>query len=138
MTLNVVVLPAPLGPMSPVIWPSRADRLTSVTALMPPNLTDTSTISRTAWGSRRPDCPVDRTDSVAGADKGAALLFHEHGRRSACGGARRDERRFRRHAEDVAHVGAQVGDPAADAVGIPADRDGGDAGQQELVVEHVR
>src|SRR5438128_243885 len=126
MTLNVVVLPAPLGPMSPVIWPSRADRLTSVTALMPPNLTDTSTISRTAWGSRRPP-RVSVGVSVAGADK-AALLFHEHGRRGSGDGARGNERRFRRHADSVADVGAQVGDPAADAVGVATDGDGRDAG----------
>src|SRR3954462_6143934 len=133
MTLNVVVLPAPFGPMSPVICPSRADRLTSVTALMPPNFTETSTISRTACGSRRrPRFSVQA--SVAGADK-ATLLFHEHGRRGAGDGARGDEGRFRRHADGAADVGAQVGDAAADAVGVAADGDGRDAGEQELVVQ---
>ena len=31
-----VVLPAPLWPMSPTIWPSRSSRSTSSTAVMPP------------------------------------------------------------------------------------------------------
>ena len=47
-TLNSVVLPAPFGPMSAVISPSRTSMLTSFTALRPPNWTVTfSTRSRT-------------------------------------------------------------------------------------------
>ena len=47
-TLNRVVLPAPFGPMSAVISPSRTSMLTSFTALRPPNWTVTpSTRSRT-------------------------------------------------------------------------------------------
>src|SRR5207302_7726570 len=42
MTLNVVVLPAPLGPMSPVTYPTSASRSTPWTAWMPPKRTSTS------------------------------------------------------------------------------------------------
>src|SRR5262245_44732257 len=37
--LNSVVLPAPLGPMRPTIWPSATSKLTSSRATMPPNRT---------------------------------------------------------------------------------------------------
>src|SRR5690606_8635804 len=39
MVLNIVVLPAPFGPMSPVMRPSSMVRLTSSTAVLPPNRT---------------------------------------------------------------------------------------------------
>ena len=37
MQLKQVVLPAPFGPIRPVIWPCAASNETSVSALMPPN-----------------------------------------------------------------------------------------------------
>jgi len=39
ITSKRVVLPAPLGPMSPTISPGATDRLTSSSARMPPKLT---------------------------------------------------------------------------------------------------
>src|SRR3954451_16527334 len=42
MTLNVVVFPAPLGPISPVTYPVSASRSTPCTAWMPPKRTSTS------------------------------------------------------------------------------------------------
>ncbi len=41
ITLNSVVLPAPLGPMMPVTAPASAVRFTPVNAAMPPNSTET-------------------------------------------------------------------------------------------------
>src|SRR4051794_3927560 len=133
MTLNVVVLPAPLGPIRPVICPRRAERLTSLTALMPPNLTETSMISSAACGS----CRTVRTVlSVAGADKAALLL--EEGRRDRPGdGAGRNEGGLRCHAERLAHVAGAWGDSTADAVGVTPHADRGNAGEQELVVQDV-
>ena len=46
-TLNSVVLPAPFGPISPVIRPTGAARLTSLSATWPPYLT-------VIWASSRP------------------------------------------------------------------------------------
>ena len=43
MTLNRVVLPAPLGPISPVMAPSRISRLAPLTARTPPKCLYTST-----------------------------------------------------------------------------------------------
>src|SRR3954469_17412799 len=42
----MVVLPAPFGPIRPVIAPSSTARLTSLTAMWPPKRTDTSWVSR--------------------------------------------------------------------------------------------
>ena len=41
MTLNIVVLPAPFGPISPVISPALHEKLTSWSAFVPRKLTDT-------------------------------------------------------------------------------------------------
>src|SRR5436305_4471706 len=48
ITLNSVVLPAPLGPIKPVIEPGSALRCASLTAVMPPNLTVTPMASSNA------------------------------------------------------------------------------------------
>ena len=45
MTLNSVVLPAPLGPMRATICPVRTAMVTSFTARRPPKSTDTPWIS---------------------------------------------------------------------------------------------
>jgi hypothetical protein len=37
MQLKQVVLPAPFGPINPVIWPSATSKDTSFSAVMPPN-----------------------------------------------------------------------------------------------------
>src|SRR6059036_943560 len=42
---RTVVLPAPFGPMTDMIWPASTSRLTRVTAWTPPNDFDTSWIS---------------------------------------------------------------------------------------------
>src|SRR6516225_11541842 len=49
-TLNSVVLPAPLGPIKPVMRPASALSDTSSTAIRPPNLTVTPVSSRRAIG----------------------------------------------------------------------------------------
>src|SRR3954466_14825770 len=46
MTLNSVVLPAPFGPMSPVIVPGCTEKVAPLTAVTPPNRTVTSSTSR--------------------------------------------------------------------------------------------
>src|SRR3954470_6267247 len=136
MTLNSVVLPAPFGPIRPVICPSRADRRTSVSAWMPPKFTETSTTSRTACGSRRP-VPSAAANSVAGADKGPLLLEEDGRGRSlrrdgAVGGLRPP------HAAGVPSPSRPLRDPAADAVRVAADADRRDAGEQELVLQERR
>ena len=40
--LNSVVLPAPLGPIRPAIWPGKTSKLTPSSATMPPKRTETS------------------------------------------------------------------------------------------------
>src|SRR3954466_11826927 len=107
MTLNSVVLPAPLGPIRPVISPSRADRVTSVRALTPPKRTAMPETRRTARSSA---ASVAIATSAAGVDK-ARLLFHEHGSRA--GGLRQyvGERGLAR-AQPLGHAR----DPTTDAV----------------------
>src|SRR3954451_15247529 len=136
MTLNSVVLPAPLGPMRPVIWPSRAESRTSVRAWMPPKLTETSTTSSTAWGSRRP-VPGAAAKSVACADKGP-LLLEEDGSGRALGRYRTDAWLRTSHADRVAHPLGTLRDPAADAVRVAADADRRDPGEEELVLQERR
>src|SRR3954465_16048732 len=110
MTLTVVVLPAPLGPIRPGIWPRRADRLTSETALMPTNFTDTSTISSAACGSVR---TVVAVLSVAGADKVALLLEEDRGR-GAGDGTGGGEGRLRSPPECLPQVVGALRDPSTD------------------------
>src|SRR4051794_41878646 len=121
MTLNSVVLPAPFGPIRPVICPSRADRRTSVSAWMPPKFTETSTTSRTACGSRRP-VPSAAANSVAGADKGP-LLLHEGGSGRALRRDGADSGLRTTHADRVPHPLRALRDPPADAVRVAADAD---------------
>src|SRR5947209_4211084 len=119
MTLNNVVLPAPFGPIRPVICPSRADRRTSVSAWIPPKRTETSTTSRTACGSRRP-VAGSAAKSVAGADKGP-LLLEERRRSGALRRQMRDARLWPGHPERAAHPLRTLGDAATDAVGVAPD-----------------
>src|SRR4051794_23840887 len=81
MTLNNVVLPAPLGPIRPVISPCAAARLTSVSAFTPPKRTATFATWSTA--SATIELSLGGSRSAAGVDK-ARLLFEEH-----CGGTGR-------------------------------------------------
>src|SRR5947209_8064687 len=101
---------------------------------MPPNFTETSRISSAACGSRRAVTGC----SVAGADKVTTFLFEEHGSRRAGESAGRHEGGSRLPAEALADQCCGLRDPAADAVGIAADADSRDAGEQELVVQDVR
>src|SRR5881227_1804384 len=75
MMLNRVVLPAPLGPINPVMSPAAAVRFTSDSAFTPPNRIATPATSRTALGSRV--VPATVASLVADADK-VALLLEEH------------------------------------------------------------
>src|SRR4051794_12107487 len=103
---------------------------------MPPKLTETSTTSRTAWGSRRP-VPAAAANSVAGADKGPLLLEEDRGG-GALGRDAVDARLRTSHADRVADPLRALRDPAADAVGVAADADRCDAGEQELVLQERR
>ena len=44
-TLNIVVLPAPFGPMRPQMWPSSIENESPSSATMPPKRTVTSSTS---------------------------------------------------------------------------------------------
>ena len=66
-TLNSVVLPAPLGPISPVIRPTGAVRLTSLTATCPPYLTVT-------WARSRPAGALPGALAAAPATRGCLGL----------------------------------------------------------------
>src|SRR5688572_19421121 len=57
MQLNSEVLPAPLGPTSPKIWPGSTAKLTSCSTLMPPNCRLTS--------CRVSSAAIDRSPAVA-------------------------------------------------------------------------
>src|SRR4051794_34053666 len=103
---------------------------------MPPKLTETSTTSSTAWGSRRP-VPAAAAKSVAGADKGP-LLLEEDGSSRPLGGHCADARLRTSHADRVAHPLGALRDPAADAVGVAADADSRDSGEEELVLQERR
>src|SRR3954454_13218643 len=126
MTLNRVVLPAPLGPISPVICRGRAVRVTSVSALTPPNRTATSATRRTASASA--GSSAGRT-SVAGVDKTRLLLEEDRGR---TGGLRRRGRPP--GGLPRADPFGDLRDATADAVGVAADADRGETGQQVLQV----
>jgi|GEM_PF-4469680 hypothetical protein len=52
--LNSVVLPAPFGPMSPLICPGRTRSETSFRAINPPNAFETRRTSRSGCVSRSP------------------------------------------------------------------------------------
>ena len=80
MTLNSVVLPAPLGPMSPVTAPASTRRDTSVSAATPPKRTLTRSTSSAGAAPARP-----------GAGAGGAL--RRHGPLRGRGRARRSPRR---------------------------------------------
>src|SRR4051794_21244510 len=53
MTLNSVVLPAPLGPMRPKIWPGWISNVTSPSAVRPPNCIVSPSISSKGFASMR-------------------------------------------------------------------------------------
>src|SRR4051794_1641802 len=131
MTLNSVVLPAPFGPIRPVMAPCCAARLTSVRALTPPNRTATpatrSTASpSTAWSP-------DGSRSAADVDK-ARLLLEEHGRWT--GRLRRDVRRLRRRTVRSKSLG-DLRHAAAEPVRVATHADGGEAGEQIGVLQQV-
>src|ERR1051326_5469215 len=46
MTLNSVLLPAPLGPIKPQVWPSSTSKETPSSAVIPPKLIEISRIDR--------------------------------------------------------------------------------------------
>ena len=51
-TFIMVLLPEPLGPMSPWMVPGETERSTSFSALRPPNCITTPLASMSAWPSR--------------------------------------------------------------------------------------
>src|SRR3954470_9841477 len=128
MTLNSVVLPAPLGPIRPVMWPACAVNETSVTALMPPKRTATSRTSRTSSVARRSATSM----SAADVDKSGLLLQED---RSWSGG-------LGRGVHPLLPVRPQPSgerrDAAADPVRVAADTDRSEAGQEELHVAQLR
>src|SRR5256885_133110 len=77
MQLKNVVLPAPLGPMTPVTSPARARRLTSSSACRPPKRIDTPlTVKTSSFRTRRsidhrlPGATQTRMRSREGAGRG--------------------------------------------------------------------
>src|SRR5258708_11068118 len=101
MTLNSVVLPAPLGPIRPVTWPPSAVMVTSLRAVTPPNRTETSSVCSSGNGRHLLPWPAGHL-----------------GRRAAIGGDPRSYLVPRgRH---LAHY----------TVGVAAERDDRDAGAQ--------
>ena len=52
--LNIVVLPAPFGPMKPTMWPAATENETRSSATMPPKRTDTFSTSSKGWTMARP------------------------------------------------------------------------------------
>ena len=76
--LKIVVLPAPLGPMSPVMVPGGAWRLTSLTATRPPKRTVRPSTSRFAGSVIRvlttTPPPVDRAGLPPGGARRAPWL----------------------------------------------------------------
>src|SRR3974390_593241 len=68
MRLTTVVLPAPLGPMSPTMRPGDADMLRSLTACTPPKLRDTLSRLSRAIGD-----VLGRDDALRAAAEPAAV-----------------------------------------------------------------
>src|SRR5579864_5031226 len=97
MTLNSVVLPAPLGPIRPFTAPAWTCRLTSWSACSPPKRTE---ISSTASSANRTHLLSDRP----GDGGGAQLVDDLHCAAMAT-------------LPEIRHLGVQP----ADAVGVPAD-----------------
>ena len=65
--LNTVVLPAPLGPTRPTLSPRSMEKVTSLTALMPPNCLESPRTSRSGVGSpsrERPSPTVERSGTL--------------------------------------------------------------------------
>ncbi len=121
ITLNVVVLPAPFGPIMPVISPARAAKPTSLTASIPPNLTESALTSRTGSSSLS-----SRTD------KAVTTFGEEDGRRRAgvgCAG---------RNLPARPGTAREVRDAAADPVRVASDADGGQPGQEILQLPEPR
>src|ERR1044071_10012052 len=110
MTLNIVVLPAPLGPMRPVIEPASTSRSTSDSACKPPNWTLIPLACRS----------------------GKMHLLERH-----VGFGRRGERAAGTRVETQKST-EPFGDQERDAVRVPPDRDCRDPGPQELEVADPR
>src|SRR3954453_9041681 len=77
MTLKVVVLPAPLGPIRPVMWPAYAVMSALLTAVTPPKRTVTSSTDRTGTVSS-----TTGSASSLARDAGKASLLEVGGRRA--------------------------------------------------------
>src|SRR5512144_2260773 len=102
MTLNSVVLPAPLGPMMPRISPGAARRLTSLTAVSPPKRLVTASSSSIA--SHRAQPLPDPADQALGHEA------HDHDEETAVDDqVDADEARLE-IAERRAQVGLERGD----------------------------
>src|SRR6266542_5303421 len=71
MTLNSVVLPAPLGPMRPVTYPTSTSSETSESAWMPPKRTETSRMSSSATSGSRSRCGRARDRLVGRSRRGS-------------------------------------------------------------------
>ena len=64
MQLNSVVLPAPLGPISPTIEPGSRSNDTPASAITPPNRTERS-LTRKSGACVIPSVPIPRAPSLA-------------------------------------------------------------------------
>ena len=77
MLSNKVVLPAPLGPMSPLTWPDGTDMVTLSTATTPPNRTVTPSTAKRGW----PDSAGRSATAVAPSVLTSATLLVPNQRR---------------------------------------------------------
>src|SRR5664280_1449952 len=127
ITLNRVVLPAPLGPIRPVTVPGRTRRLTWVSAATPPKCTPTSETVSTAGAAAPPSagCTCPTPEDGRTADRGSRLLA--------------DLRRTPLDPRKVQLDRLDAQDPACG----PPDEDDPDAGEEaqaagpELIEDHV-
>src|SRR3954469_8830913 len=107
MQLKIVVLPAPLGPMSPTISNSPTLMLTSRRACRPPNRMETSVVSRTGIDTLRA-----RSRSHVETER-SALEPTPDGRRDRSQPLRLEDQRddgedARHDLDDIAGVGLQA------------------------------
>jgi hypothetical protein len=80
MTLNRVVLPAPLGPISPVIWPASHSRSTSRTAACPPKRTfapRTSSMTMSGGFALRARIPSEGREQAVGLRPPFVQVAHQ-------------------------------------------------------------
>src|ERR1051325_3154885 len=118
MTLKSVVLPAPFGPMRPVIVPGCTEKRASFTAVMPPK----RTVMPSTWS---------RGTLVSGVPTDGHLLPREVGLDSR--GPRPRLGRALLSTENAERGTAELEEVAGDAVGLAGEKDRDDRDDDEAV-----